>query len=106
MSLDVGHDFYCALKNVWVARSEFNTDMAFYHEPKNKTPYMAASWGDCPCIKCEATDAVKCQECDWPKKLLFEKQEWFLEQEFQRRFGYFDRCELCQAVCKINGKLR
>ena len=115
--LDIGHDFYCALFGVWVAKSEFNSDEAAYHEPKNGTPYVAAGLGACKCLTCARTDKIRCKKCDMPKKLAAEQEE--KEQRARAAFdkhGNFvgapndihleNRCTKCMAQYKMNGKLR
>ena len=120
MCLNIGRDFWCAYQGRWVAESEFNGEKSgYYHEPKNGTPYMAASMGPCKCLTCTETDKRSCHWhwCDQPKKLS--------DEQALKRIKYasaFDthgnfvgspsdldlesRCARCMAQYKMNGKLR
>lgn len=120
MCLDMGRDFWCAYRGVWVAKSEFNSTGSHYHEPKDGVPYVAISWGPCECLNCPETDKAACHPicCEMPGKLEREQEE-----RDRRAMHAFDkygnlvgapsdihnrptRCELCMAQYKINGKLR
>lgn len=121
MCLNIGRDFWCAYQGRLVAESEFNgAESGYYHEPKNGTPYMAASLGPCECLTCPATDKRSCQWhlCDQVRKLSEEQR-----LKLQKRANAFDahgnfvgsstdlkelesRCSRCMRQYKMNGKLR
>ena len=114
MCLDLGRDFYCAYRGKWVARSEFNSDIPARHEPKNSVPYVAAPMGECPCIKCDATDKSRCNEsCSVPRKLrieYYEQQSRIVDSYGRIIAGRIadakSRCDHCLAQYKVHGKLR
>ena len=92
MCLDIGHDFYCAYQDAWVARSEFNSDKSFTHYPKDGPAYVAVGWGECKCITCDATDKTKCKTCD-------------NKARYESKSSAYSRCKLCKAQYKMHGKL-
>ena len=110
--LDMGRDFYCAYRGVYVAESEFNSDKACYHEPKKGAPYMAAPWGKCKCIECPMKTKEKCASCDNPKRLKSEHKQKTIEtiDAFGNIIGKMSnlesRCSQCMAQYKIRGKMR
>lgn len=112
MCLNIGRDFWCAYQGRWVAKSEFNSVEAAYHESKNGTPYMAAGWGACKCLTCPKINKSDCEKCDNPKKLRAEQEDNVIGYLLRVRslippFGDpRSRCSYCMAQYKMNGKLR
>ena len=112
MCLDIGHDFYCAYQNAFVAKSEFNSAGSFYHQPKNGVPYVARGVDECECLTCPAIDKTKCGECRQPALLKMERAE-VLSKNVDR-FGnlvgpgvwLLSRCSHCMAQYKMRGVLR
>ena len=113
MCLDMGHDFYCAYRGVWVAESEFNGDKpSYYHEPKKGPAYEAASMGACKCLKCPEKSNEMCATCDNPDFLRqeqFEKAQQCIDCDgnvFGRISNLVTRCEHCVVQHRLRGKLR
>ena len=117
MCLDMGLDFWCAYRGVWVAKSEYNSIGPNYHEPKDGVPYVAASRGECKCLMCEKTDKIDCQKCDNPRVLAQEQAE----KNFRAKYaldeygnlvgkpGDLDtrsRCSFCMAQYRLRGILK
>ena len=113
MCSDMGRDFYCAYRGVWVAESEFNGDKPnYYHEPEKGPAYVAASLGGCKCLKCSEKSNEKCAICDNPNRLRqeqFEKTQRNVSRYgnvFGRISDIITRCEQCALQYKLRGKLR
>lgn len=113
MALDLGRDFWCAYRGVWVAESEFNGKSVTYcHEPKNDTPYIAGSQGKCQCLTCPETDKTACKKCNNPDWLRFEHMKVYLRNADRignvtgRLADLTPRCILCMVQYKIHGKLK
>ena len=108
MSLELGRDFWCAYRGVWVVESEFNSKESFYHEPKHGTPYVAASWGKCKCLTCSAMDEDACKSCKNPKFLKKERKDMIMKN-IATHGGLrtiVSMCQQCMAQYKMHGKLR
>ena len=112
MSCENGREYYCAYRGVYVARSEYNSKGAFYHESENGTPYMGSYNGECKCITCDVKDKKLCETCNQPSLLKAEQRAKEIQNigvngyVTDRVSDLISRCTRCVSQYKVNGKLR